>query len=424
MSMKKKTFLLRALMLMLIVAVTAGTLLTGCGKTQDTPAAGSSPAEGPASTEQSEGAQDTAGQPVVAEWEFPMLSVLTGAVAFVGKPASWAIQYAAEQINAEGGIRGVPVKITEYDTAFDTAKAITAMTKVVDDSLVVFGPMDGPGGDAAGQVAADEKVPFIAAVSFPDVREKYKPYGIAYMTDSESGDLLASQQWLKVNPDIKSVVIFYTPTDPSIAKCYELCKKGYEEAGIKVAGSIEVQTGQLDLGSSVVKALNYKADGYQLLLRTDEFVKAAAEFNKRGMKDGNKILGTFSSIGPQLFELGKENIENCYLWNKMDEQYPSDEWNALVEAYKQDFEGQTPSVPPVPDFYNALYAVKDAIETLEITGDPDKLEEERQAIAEYLFNSKEYEGIQGPYKWIKGEKIAPVHFFQIKSSKLIKVEGK
>ena len=388
----------------LIIMMIAGTMLFAGGE-QESAATGSD-----------------AGGVVVDQWEFPMLSVLTGPVAFAGKPASWGIQYAADQINAAGGIAGVPVKITDYDTAFDTGKAIVAMTQVVDDSLVIFGPMDGPGGDAAGQVAAEEGVPFIAALSFPDVREKYKPYGVAYMTDSEAGDLAASKRWLQEEPDIKSVTIFYTPTDPSIVKCYELCKAGYEEAGIKVAGTIEVQTGQLDLGPSVVKALSYKSEGYQLLLRTDEFVKAVTELNKRGMTDGSKILGTFSTVGPHLFTLGEGVIENTYVWNKMNSYYESEEWNKLVEAYKADFDGQVPSVPPCPDFYNALWAVKEGIEELGLTGDPKKLEEERKLLALYLFNSKEFDGVQGPYQFVNGEKIAPVHFFQIRNNKLVTVE--
>lgn len=44
----------------------------------------------------------------VTEWEIPMLTAATGAIAYVGKPAGWAAEYAAEIINANGGIRGVP----------------------------------------------------------------------------------------------------------------------------------------------------------------------------------------------------------------------------------------------------------------------------------------------------------------------------
>ena len=38
------------------------------------------------------------GEVAVAEWEIPVLSAITGPVSFVGEPAIWAANYAAEKI--------------------------------------------------------------------------------------------------------------------------------------------------------------------------------------------------------------------------------------------------------------------------------------------------------------------------------------
>ncbi|MFC1864013.1 ABC transporter substrate-binding protein, partial [Thermodesulfobacteriota bacterium] len=171
--------------------------------------------------------------PVVKEWNIPFISILTGPVAFAGLPAVWGAEYAAKQINAAGGINGVPVKITRYDTAFDPAKAVSAMGRLIDDSLLILGPMDGPGATAAGPVAAENNVPFVAAVTRPDLREKCMPWGVSYMQDSADGSIIAVREWIKLNPDIKSVVVFYMPSDPAQVEEYKLITEQMKKDGVK-----------------------------------------------------------------------------------------------------------------------------------------------------------------------------------------------
>ena len=204
---------LRMSALLLSLALMIG-LLAGCSSSGGSAGESTPPATAPAAGTD---APADANAVAVTEWEIPMLTAATGAIAYVGKPAGWAAEYAAEIINANGGIRGVPVKVTVLDTAFDTSKAVTQMTSVVDNALVVLGPMDAPGAESAGQVAYDGGVPNIAAYSFQDIRDLYAPYVMGYMTDSEEGDLAAAQEWTAVNDDIKKIVIFYTPTDASQA---------------------------------------------------------------------------------------------------------------------------------------------------------------------------------------------------------------
>lgn len=352
----------------------------------------------------------------VDEWEIPILSAVTGNIAYVGKPAGWAAEYAAKMINEQGGINGVPIKVTVYDTQFDTAKAVTHMSSVVDDSLIVVGPMDAPGAESAGQVAFDAGVPNIASYSFADIRAQYSPFAIAYMTDSEEGDWLAAQEWLKINDDIESVVIFTCPTDTSQMATTELLKEMLPTIGVEVKGVVEVASGQLDCGPSAVQAINMKADGYISVLRADEYAKIVVELRNRGVEEGRRITASFSSYSVNTFEVAGDALDGTYIWNKMNPDYEGEEWQALVEAYQQDFDGESPVVNPVPDFYNALMAIKQCYEELGITGNPDKAEEEKQLIAEWLNNSPVIEGIQGEFQWVDGKKEAPVYFFQMEGN--------
>lgn len=394
--------------LLLALTLTLG-LLAGCGNSASNESGAPDP-----SGEQSQSGDDNA--VAVTEWEIPMLSAVTGAIAYVGEPAAWAAQYAAEVINANGGIRGVPVKVTVLDTAFDTAKAVTHMTSVVDKSLVVMGPMDAPGAEAAGLTSYEAGVPNIAAYSFQDIRDSYAPYVMGYMTDSEEGDLEAVQKWTEMNDDIKKIVIIYTPTDASQAAATELLMEEMPKSGVEIVGTVEVQTGQLDCSASAIQALNMKADGYFLNLRADEAAKVLTELRKRGVDEGRRICATFASYDANYFNVAGSDCDGTYIWTKLNPDYEGDEWQTLVEAYQADHEGTAPTAPPVPGFYDALMAIKQGIEELELTGDPDKLEEEREALSEWLYNSPVFEGVQGEFQWVDGKKVAPVHFFQFEGN--------
>jgi len=99
------------------------------------------------------------------------------------------------------------------------------------------------------------------------------------------------------------------------------------------------------------------------------------------------------------WEVGKGKLNGTYICNKIDPGYWSPKWQALVETYKAEHPGQALLVNTAPNFYDALYAVKAAFETLNITGDKSKLAEERKKTAEFLHSSKEFDGIQGKFKW-------------------------
>lgn len=357
------------------------------------------------------------------ELTISVLSAITGPIAFVGKPASWAAEYAAALINEGGGINGMQVKLDMHDTKFDTAEAVSAMSQVVDKSLVVVGPMDAPGGEAAGQVAFDASVTNIAAFSFQDIRDQYSPYAIAYMTDSEEGDLHAAQKWIELNPDIKTIVVFANPTDPSQMATAEMLQEKLPESGVTVKKIIEVETGLLDGGPAAVQAINSDVDGYYIGIRADEAAKIVSELRTRGVDDGKKICSTFATFsGNYIDVVSEEALNGTYVWNKLDPKYDGEEWNKLVEAYKKDNDGASPNVNPVPDYFNALMAIKMCFEELNITGDPAKLDEEKEAIAEWFFNSPVIEGIQGEFQWVEGKKVAPVYFFQFEGKQPVAVK--
>ena len=229
---------------------------------------------------------------------------------------------------------------------------------------------------------------------------------------------VAMNKWLSLNKDIKSVVIFYLPTNP--ASVYEEVSAEAElsRIGIKIAGKIEVATGQVDMKPQAAKALSMGADGYYSDLTTDEYIRMVKALHGRGMTDGRRILSQFSANSPALFDGGKGYLENTYLWENINLDYSGAEWRELRKAYQAEHNGSDPLTPTV-GFYDAVYAVKAAIESQGITGDPAKRTAERQKIRDFLYNNPRLKGAMGTYKYVNGNKVATFFLLHIKNNKLV-----
>lgn len=334
---------------------------------------------------------------VVDEWNIPVLSAITGAVSFVGEPAIWAAEYAAKIINEQGGIEGVPVKITAYDTQFDPQKGMQYIQDLRDTALFIGGCVAAPVCEAESVELYDSQIPNIGSY-VSSTLDEYGPYICAYMGDSEILDLECAKAWLEAK-GYEKVVIFYSPDDTAQAATVTQFKAELPE----YVGAVEVPTGTVDCGPMAVQAMNLGADAFWIGCRTAEGAKICKELVERGaVESGEQIFVTFAGIGDGFIEIAGEAAEGTYAYNMLDVNYEGETWKALAEAYKADHNGDNPTYPPIQGFYNMIVALKACFEDLGITGDPAKLEEERQAIAEWLYNSPEIEGCQGTFSWVNG----------------------
>ncbi|HOH17654.1 MAG TPA: ABC transporter substrate-binding protein, partial [Rectinema sp.] len=81
----------------------------------------------------------------------------------------------------------------------------------------------------------------------------------------------------------------------------------------------------------------------------------------------------------------------------------------------KDHNGQMP-FSLSPNYYDALYMIKEAIEKTGVTGDPKKLKEERKKIADYCANVKGFQGLL--YEWDMKDGVPtnkPSYIFEIQN---------
>lgn len=73
-----------------------------------------------------------------------VLSQESGEYESIGKSALWAAEYAAAQVNKNGGVNGCNVRIVSENTGSDNSKALSLYQGASRTASAVLGPVDAP----------------------------------------------------------------------------------------------------------------------------------------------------------------------------------------------------------------------------------------------------------------------------------------
>ena len=328
----------------------------------------------------------------VKEWNIPFLNTITGPIASIGEYMSWSANKAAEEINAAGGVRGVPIKIEIIDTGVDKDKAMEEMAKLVDSALVVMGPVPEACIMAAVPIAVKAGLFSMVSSTSYEYAVEYFPWTLSWYPITEEKLPPITAAWAELHPDMKTIVQFVEnwAAWPPMAEAHAI---GLESAGVKMLSQVDVPTDAIMFEPLVLKALAQKPDGIMLTCNSEKAAKIIIELVKKGWKDKAKILVFSSADDTALYTTGGDSLEGVSIYNYIDLNLDDPRWQAFREAYKKDHDGIEPASLST-NYYDSVYMIKEAIENTEITGDPAKLAEERIKIRDYCRNVKGFKGIQ------------------------------
>jgi branched-chain amino acid transport system substrate-binding protein len=186
---------------------------------------------------------------------------------------------------------------------------------------------------------------------------------------------------------------------------------------IKVLNTVDTPTDAVTFGPLVVKALDQKPDGIILACNGEKAAKIIKELKNRGWKKMNHILVFSSADDPQLYATGGNDLNGVQVYNYINLDVSNPRWDAFKAAFAKDHDGMAP-FSLSPNYYDALYMIKQAIEKTGVTGDPSKLAEERRKIADYCADIKNFKGLL--FNWDMKDGIPtnkPTYIFEIQNGK-------
>jgi branched-chain amino acid transport system substrate-binding protein len=360
-------------------------------------------------------------QPAPKEWDIPFLNAITGPIAAIGEFLEWGAERAAKEINDAGGIKGKPVKIVPVDTALDPQKGSTEMARLVKDTLVALGPVPESVIQAAMPIAVENGMVSITASTSYEYAVKYFPWTISWFppTLDRLPPLVAA--WAKEFTDMKQVVQFVVPYGPwpGMAGAHV---KAFEGLGLKVLPQVDVPDDAVTFGTFVVKALAEKPDGIVLVTHGKQAAQIIKELKSRGWKKMDHILLFSSADDADLYTTGGKDLNGVQIYNYINPNIDNPRWNAFKEAYGAAHNGAQP-FSLSPNYYDAVYMIKEAIEKTGVTGSPSKLKAERKLISDYLMNVKGFHGIM--FDWDMKDGVPtnkPTYIFKIQDSLKVLVQ--
>jgi branched-chain amino acid transport system substrate-binding protein len=281
---------------------------------------------------------------------------------------------------------------------------------------VALGPVPEPVIMAAMPIAVENGMMSITATTSLEYAQKFFPWTISWFPSTEERLSVLVAAWGKQFPDMKNVVQFVEPYGPwpGMADAHV---KGIESVGAKVLAKVEVPTDAVTFGPLVVKALNQKPEGIILVCNAEKAAKIIKELKSRGWKKMDHILVFSSADDAQLYATGGADLNGVEVYNYLNLDISNPRWNAFKTAFAKDHNGNPP-FSLSPNYYDALYMIKEAIEKTGVTGDPAKLAEERKLIADYCANVKNFKGLL--FNWDMKDGIPtnkPAYIFQIRDGK-------
>ncbi|MFA6422578.1 MAG: ABC transporter substrate-binding protein [Candidatus Buchananbacteria bacterium] len=241
------------------------------------------------------------------EIKIGFIGAMTGPLAKYG--AYEATQLAIDNINAAGGINGMPVKLIAEDGKGDSATAVTAMNKLinVDGVKVILGGHNSPESNTIAPIADENKVIMLASISSgPGL----KPIGnYVFRTTPIStvqSDIVSEFAINKLN--LKKMAIIYEQTDYA-RPIAEKMKEGFSSLGGNVVLYDGYNPGTIDFKTILLKIKNNGADSIFISVQNPDasfnFQKQLKELNINNIKIfGNDVAIVPANVSraPDLYE--------------------------------------------------------------------------------------------------------------------------
>jgi len=300
------------------------------------------------------------------------------------EPTLVAVDMAVEEINAAGGINGKPIELIRFDTGSDPKQASVGTRKLAQDDgvLAIIGPFSSGEASVAFNDAERLKVLMMPnSASAPGLTENRK-YGWR-LTEDEAKQfrrLLASMKEKGMKADTAEIV-YVSEEVVSNSAGTKLYPALLQEAGIEHGEPIPVQYKSFDVSAQVAKIVESNPDIVALAALPESASKLIKELRRQGYK--GRVIGSQIFADPNVVELfgpdGDGTLVVAGFWKGRTPEAQAFN-DKFVEETKERGLHKLGAHHSDAQAYDSVYLLKQVMEKAGVTGDPAKLEEEREAI--------------------------------------------
>ena len=350
----------RVLSLSLALAMAAS--LTACGSsssTTETTAAAAADATTAAAGASSEASSDKV-------FKIGGIGPVTGAAAVYGLAVKNGAQIAVDEINADGGINGYQTEFNFQDDEHDAEKSVNAYNTLKDWGMqVLMGTVtSAPCVAVADKTNADNMFQITPSGSSVECAQNPNVFRVCF-SDPDQG--AASATYIAENKLAEKIAVIYDSSDVYSSGIYEKFAAEAANQGLEIVDaeaftadsnkdfSTQLQKAK-DAGADLVFLPIYYTEASLILKQADTMGYAPKFFGCDGM-DGILQVENFDT----------KLAEGLMLLTPFAADAQDERTQKFVTSYKENY-GETP-IQFAADAYDAIYAIKAAMEEADITPD-------------------------------------------------------
>ncbi len=293
------------------------------------------PAESPKAAAPAEQRASEAGPIVIGT-----LGSLTGSEASFGTVVRDGIQFAVEEVNAAGGVKGRKVELRSYDTQGRIEESVAAAQRLLTQDRVVLllGDVTSSGSLAIADAAQAARVPMVTpSATAPSVTQKGDYIFRTCFIDPFQGGAMA--RFARETLKLERVAVLHDAKNASSLGLSEAFQEAFKKLGGTVVAVEAYAKGDTDYRAPLLGVKRAKPQALYLPGFYSEVGVIARQARELGLRQ--PLLGGDGWESDRIFDLAGGALEGAYYSSHYAEDNPAPELQRFITAFRARY-GRSP----------------------------------------------------------------------------------
>jgi branched-chain amino acid transport system substrate-binding protein len=355
---------------------------------------------------------------------------LTGRWADFARKNTIALEMAAEEINARGGIEGVRIRVILVDDASRPEAAAELVDKLAteDEVLAILGPFSSSEAEAAFPVANRLEVPVIAqASSKQGLGRANRPWAFRSHVDEARLTAAAVRKWVELYNVRTAVVVHDVDDAVSENLGSQVLPEMARQQGVTVVNEgryLTFRTNDFDYSAQVTSLRDLQFDGILFGGVHPDGARLLAEMRKQGLRQ--PMVGGSPLFNDSFLRHGGAAVKGTIVPTSFYSGLPDPRVQEWVARFRE--RARLATVPAIdPDFsdvniYNCVYLLVDLIQRQGVTNRPEDLAADREKVMRGLAQTRAWPGLAGTTGFNEdGDGLRPVYVLKVHNGQWARV---
>ncbi|HZI13047.1 MAG TPA: ABC transporter substrate-binding protein [Myxococcus sp.] len=261
------------------------------------------------------------------------LGSLTGSEASFGTVVRDGIQFAVEEVNAAGGVKGRKVELRSYDTQGRIEESVAAAQRLLTQDRVVLllGDVTSSGSLAIADAAQAARVPMVTpSATHPDVTKKGAFIFRTCCIDPFQGGAMA--RYARETLKLERVAVLHDAKNASSLGLSEAFQEAFQKLGGTVVAVETYSKGDTDYRAPLLAVKKAKPQALYLPGFYSEVGVIARQARELGLRQ--PLLGGDGWESDRIFELAGSALEGAYYSSHYAEDNPAPELRRFISAFR------------------------------------------------------------------------------------------